>query len=310
MESSLWAGPCPPAVVRLVLLLLFPALLVGRGGAAAGGDKGSSVYPAAVVYPHHSRQISWKPRVFLYQHFLSDDEANHLISLARAELKRSAVADNMSGKSTLSDVRTSSGTFLRKGQDPIVAGIEDKIAAWTFLPKENGEDMQVLRYKHGEKYEPHYDYFTDNVNTVRGGHRYATVLLYLTDVAGGETVFPLAEEFDDTKDPTLSECARKGIAVKPRKGDALLFFNLSPDGTTDSLSLHGGCPVIKGEKWSATKWIRVASFDKVHHAQGNCTDENESCVKWAALGECTKNPEYMVGTTALPGYCRRSCNVC
>jgi prolyl 4-hydroxylase len=93
-----------------------------------------------------------RSRVFLYQHFLSDDEANHLISLvsatlpppnpterlsllldnartrlnfgycsfssfqARAELKRSAVADNMSGKSTLSEVRTSSGTFLRKGQ--------------------------------------------------------------------------------------------------------------------------------------------------------------------------------------------------
>ena len=90
-------------------------------------------------------------RVFLYQNFLSYDEANHLISLvsatlppsvhrtlvsdimkarnllnfgissyaflqARAELKRSAVADNMSGKSTLSEVRTSSGTFLRKGQ--------------------------------------------------------------------------------------------------------------------------------------------------------------------------------------------------
>jgi len=99
-------------------------------------------------------------------------------------------------------------------------------------------------------------------------------------------------------------------SVKPRKGDALLFFNLKPDGTTDSVSLHGGCPVIKGEKWSATKWIRVSSFDKVHHPQGNCTDENESCTKWAALGECIKNPEYMVGTTALPGYCRRSCNVC
>lgn len=99
-------------------------------------------------------------------------------------------------------------------------------------------------------------------------------------------------------------------SVRPRKGDALLFFNLNPDGTTDSVSLHGGCPVIKGEKWSATKWIRVASFDKVHHPQGNCTDENESCAKWAALGECIKNPEYMVGTTALPGYCRRSCNVC
>ncbi|TVU19939.1 hypothetical protein EJB05_36121, partial [Eragrostis curvula] len=301
MEGSSWAGARPAARVCL-LLLLFVVVLIGRGGADGGGGRGSSVYPAAIVYPHHSRQISWKPRVFLYQHFLTDDEANHLISLARAELKRSAVADNMSGKSTLSEVRTSSGTFLRKAQDPIVAGIEDKIAAWTFLPKENGENIQVLRYQPGEKYEPHYDYFTDKVNTIHGGHRTATVLMYLTDVAeGGETVFPQAEEFDDAKDATLSECAQKGVAVKPRKGDALLFFNLSPDGTTDSLSLHAGCPVIKGEKWSATKWIRVASFDKVYHSGGNCTDENESCPKWAALGECKKNPDYMVGTAALPG---------
>ncbi|KAK3135236.1 hypothetical protein QOZ80_5BG0416460 [Eleusine coracana subsp. coracana] len=309
MEGSPWAWAGPPA--RLCCLLLLFVVLIGRGGADGGGGRGTSVYPAAVVYPHHSRQISWKPRVSLYQRFLTDDEANHLISLARAELKRSAVADNMSGKSTLSEVRTSSGTFLRKGQDPIVAGIEDKIAAWTFLPKENGEDIQVLRYMRGEKYMPYYDYFTDKVNTIRGGHRTATVLMYLTDVAeGGETVFPLAEEFDDTKDETLSECAHKGIAVKPRKGDALLFFNLNPDSTTDSSSLHAGCPVIKGEKWSATKWIRVASFDKVYHSGGNCTDENESCPKWAALGECKKNPDYMVGTEALPGYCRRSCNVC
>jgi prolyl 4-hydroxylase len=41
--------------------------------------------------------------------------------------------------------------------------------------------------------------------------------------------------------------------VKPRVGDALLFYSLTPDGTQDKLSLHAGCPVIKGEKWSATK---------------------------------------------------------
>lgn len=302
--------PCP------ALLLLF--LLLGHRGAAGGGGgiRGSSVYPAPVVYPHHSRQISWHPRVFLYPHFLSDDEANHLVSLARGELKKSAVADNMSGKSTLSEVRTSSGFFISKGKDPIVAGIEDKIAAWTFLPKENGEDMQVLRYKLGEKYEPHYDYFTDSVNTTRGGNRVATVLLYLTDVAeGGETVFPLAKEHtkkgSHRKDATLSECAKNGIAVKPRKGDALLFFNLRPDAVTDPSSLHGGCAVIKSEEWFATKWIRVASFNKAYHAPGgNCTDGNDSCGRWAALGECTKNPAYMVGTAASPGHCRRSCSVC
>lgn len=59
---------------------------------------------------------------------------------------------------------------------------------------DNGEDIQVLRYEHGQKYDPHYDYFSDKVNIARGGHRVATVLMYLTNVTkGGETVFPNAE---------------------------------------------------------------------------------------------------------------------
>jgi prolyl 4-hydroxylase len=53
---------------------------------------------------------------------------------------------------------------------------------------------------------------------------------------------------------SVAECGRKGIAVKPRKGDALLFWSLAPDSKTkDMTSMHGGCPVIKGDKWSATK---------------------------------------------------------
>lgn len=35
---------------------------------------------------------------------------------AKSELKRSAVADNVSGKSKLSEVRTSSGMFIRKAK--------------------------------------------------------------------------------------------------------------------------------------------------------------------------------------------------
>lgn len=59
---------------------------------------------------------------------------------------------------------------------------------------ENGEDIQVLRYEHGQKYDPHYDYFTDKVNIAQGGHRFVTVLMYLTNVTkGGETVFPVAK---------------------------------------------------------------------------------------------------------------------
>lgn len=75
----------------------------------------------------------------------------------------------------------------KKKEDAIVNSLQ-------YLISENGEDIQVLRYEHGQKYDPHYDYFADKVNIARGGHRVATVLMYLTDVTkGGETVFPNAE---------------------------------------------------------------------------------------------------------------------
>ncbi len=58
----------------------------------------------------------------------------------------------------------------------------------------------------------------------------------------------------------VSECASRGAFVRPRRGDAILFFSLKPDGQMDEKSLHGGCPVIRGSKWSATKWMRVRKY--------------------------------------------------
>lgn len=63
-----------------------------------------------------------------------------------------------------------------------------------FFYPENGEAMQILRYELGQKYETHYDFFRDKVNIELGGHRVATVLMYLSNVyLGGETVFPYSE---------------------------------------------------------------------------------------------------------------------
>ncbi|XP_020091732.1 probable prolyl 4-hydroxylase 7 [Ananas comosus] len=267
--------------------------------------------------PARVTQVSWKPRVFLYKRFLSDEECDHLIKLAKSKLAKSMVADNESGKSVMSNVRTSSGMFLMKRQDAIVARIEQRIAAWTFLPEENAEPIQVLRYGIGQKYEPHFDYFYDQINQVRGGHRAATVLMYLSDVEkGGETVFPNAEGWESQpKDDSWSDCARGGYAVKPTKGDAVLFFSLNIDSTTDPHSLHGSCPVIEGEKWSAPKWIHVRSYDKLEMninsgRSRKCSDENVMCPQWAAAGECLKNSLYMVGINDTHGFCRKSCGIC
>lgn len=37
----------------------------------------------------------------------------------------------------------SQGAFLDRGQDIVVKRIEKKIAAWTMVPMENGEGLQV-----------------------------------------------------------------------------------------------------------------------------------------------------------------------
>ena len=158
--------------------------------------------------------------------------------------------------------------------------------------------------------------------------------MYLTTPEeGGETVFPSASR--KVSGPQWSECAREGFAVKPRRGDALLFYSLKPNGQKDEDSLHGSCPVLKGEKWSSTKWLHVVPFGargsevvkekwnpKSKNVGGGtsksssssssesnaggaaCSDLEADCPGWAQRGECSKNPKYMLSS------CRRSCGVC
>ncbi|XP_014519870.1 probable prolyl 4-hydroxylase 10 [Vigna radiata var. radiata] len=207
--------------------------------------------------------VSWEPRAFVYHNFLTKEECDYLIDVAKPNMQKSTVVDSETGKSKDSRVRTSSGTFLARGRDKVIRKIEKKLSDFTFIPVEHGEGLQVLHYEVGQKYEPHYDYFLDDFNTKNGGQRIATVLMYLTDVEeGGETVFPAAKgNFSSV--PwwnELSDCGKKGLSIKPKRGDALLFWSMKPDATLDPSSLHGGCPVIKGNKWSSTKWMRVNEY--------------------------------------------------
>ncbi|GIL89928.1 hypothetical protein Vretimale_17939 [Volvox reticuliferus] len=262
--------------------------------------------------------ISWSPRAFVYHNFLTEAECDHLVMLGTQRVSRSLVVDSKTGQSKLDDIRTSYGAAFGRGEDPIIAEIEERIAEWTHLPPEHGEPMQILRYVDGQKYDAHWDWFDDPVHHrayLVDGNRYATVLLYLSEVeAGGETNLPLADAIDlsvqSIENP--SPCAaRMGINIKPRKGDALLFFDMDVMGEKgDRKALHASCPTLKGMKWTATKWIHnkpyMGKFDPMRTA-GLCKDISQECTALVAEGKCIEDLDKMVGPG---GICRRSCGDC
>ena len=43
--------------------------------------------------------------------------------------------------------------------------------------------------------------------------------------------------------------------MEPKKGTALLFYNMLPDGNADALSVHAALPTRVGEKWLANLWV-------------------------------------------------------
>ncbi len=198
--------------------------------------------------------LSAKPRIYRLPNFLSNEECDHLIELAKDRLTPSMVVNNddQNGNAISSPVRTSNGYFLQeKDRDNKVSKIEELIAAVTGMPIENGESLHVLQYPLKGEYRPHHDYFDANspggaASLSRGGQRVATVIMYLnTPPQGGETSFP------NTK---------TSIKVTATKGDAVFFYNVLPSGQEDPLTLHAGNPVLEGEKWIATKWIRERRF--------------------------------------------------
>ncbi|CAM6034340.1 unnamed protein product [Sphagnum compactum] len=245
------------AAGALQLIFLFKCLEYTTAYSFWNNDQDGSILRIGLV---KQEVISWAPRIMLLHNFLSAQECNHLISVARSNLVKSEVVDAQTGMSTESKVRTSTGMSIDQsnGEHPLIQAIEKRIAMYSMIPMENGERLQVLRYEPDQYYKPHHDYFTDEFNFKSGGQRVATMLMYLSyRVEGGETYFP----WSGPGECSCGGVMRKGQCVKPKQGDALLFWNTRSDGSTDHNTLHGGCKVLAGEKWLATKWMRQDVFN-------------------------------------------------
>lgn len=240
--QATWKEPAP--------VLVQPTPVVRRDGARHLPDLDLSQSPRQIDAGDRMVDVIAsvnQPRVVVLGNLLSAEECAALIEAARPQLARSLTVATKTGGEELNPDRTSSGTFFARGQTPEVARVEARIARLLNWPIENGEGLQVLHYRPGAEYKPHYDYFDpDEPGTPtilkRGGQRLATLVMYLSEPArGGGTTFPDA-----------------GLEVAPMRGNAVFFNYDRPHPSTRTL--HGGAPVIEGEKWVATKWLREREF--------------------------------------------------
>ncbi len=205
--------------------------------------------PTVLVGDHPVRVLMTmrNPRVVVFGGLLTDEECDGLIALARPRLVRSETVDNHTGGSEVNEARTSDGMFFERGEAPLIARIEQRIAELVQWPLAHGEGLQILHYRPGAEYRPHHDYFDpahSGTATIlkRGGQRVATLVMYLnTPLAGGATTFPDV-----------------ALEVAPIKGNAVFFSYERAHVSTRTL--HGGAPVVDGEKWVATKWLREGVF--------------------------------------------------
>jgi hypothetical protein len=184
------------------------------------------------------------PEVATCDGLLSDEECRYLIYSGARFLERSQVIHPVTGQPLEFEVRTSQDmAFVPRTDDAGIRILQIRMGEMAGFDLDNCEPLTLLRYGPGDQYRPHRDYFFPSSPSIKmpGGQRHSTVCTYLNAVQeGGETVFP-----------------DKQVTVKPLRGRAVMFRSLHADGSPDPHSLHAGLPVIAGEKWLATCWIRV-----------------------------------------------------
>jgi prolyl 4-hydroxylase len=181
------------------------------------------------------------PAITRFERLFSAEECAWLAASAEPMLEPAVVVDPGSGRQLRDPVRVcDSMGFTWPLENPAVHALNRRLAAASGTAPEQGEPLQVLRYRPGGEYKPHFDAIPGFANP-----RILTFLVWLNeDYEGGETHFPTP-----------------GLKLKGRTGDAILFRNAGPDGRRDPASGHSGLPVTNGEKRIASRWIRERPFD-------------------------------------------------
>ncbi|KAI9199523.1 uncharacterized protein BJ171DRAFT_517823 [Polychytrium aggregatum] len=260
-------------VIFVVLFSVFTLSGASTGSSAAQVTAPKSLYAETGPYvcEHHytAKILVHEPLVMRIDNFLSYREADHIVELARPRFQRSPVAS--SNGDSVHEARTSSTAFLGKSHDDVIACVEERASMLTSFPVNHIESLQVVHYAKGQRYLPHYDYFAKSdpeaykKYTANGGQRVITIFGYLNEISSNPPEEWIAEK--EKEGANITELIAKGtgghtffpelkLSVYPKKGSAVLFFDMNGKGEEDPMTLHGGMPPEWGEKFGLNVWIR------------------------------------------------------
>jgi hypothetical protein len=232
--------------------------------------------------------LSIEPSVYRIKQLLRRHEVQELVSLAlSANINHDDLAWSRTSDGRRSSIRSSRSAWIGKHfgaalgalDSPTVQAVLERAATLIGTNASCAEGIQVVRYPARSQFRHHQDAHEpeDSLASFGGRNRLATVLIYFNDaetavagserlLAGGETHFPLSKgqalphmDAVPPRPPDDSEeapdCHSHGLAVAPRAGDAILFYNLGKDGAVDVAATHAGCMVADGFKWAANIWL-------------------------------------------------------
>jgi prolyl 4-hydroxylase len=198
------------------------------------------------------RLFSEQPRIASVKGYISAQACDWLIRLGAANLKPAEVYDAETGGVRADNNRSNTAAELGvERMDVVTAFVRARISTLANVSISGLETSQILHYNVGEQFAEHCDFLdVSNPGHARDvamhGQRALTVLIYLNDdYEGGETAFPAL-----------------GRSFKGRKGDALVFWNLTPDGAPDWRTRHIGSAPTRGEKWLFSQWIRIPTQNR------------------------------------------------
>ena len=187
-------------------------------------------------------------KIWTVRNFIKDNECDVLERHATPLLRRATVAAE-DGTSIVSENRKAQQAGYDKHQkdpnDPLVdlhyrvLSMTNAVAGYDLQP-EGQEDFTVIQYNVDDQYTPHCDGTCNGDRHIPAG-RVATAVMYCrVATRGGGTTFTKADVF-----------------VKPERGQATFFSYKGADGyMEDGFTEHSGCPVLEGEKWITTSWMR------------------------------------------------------